>query len=320
MNAIADIFKALPLSSGIFLEAEFSAPWCINAYVGPEDCAPFVPVPDAVTAFHYVYDGGLTVAVEGEGVMHAEAGDILILPRNDVHLLGSDVGLVPVNTEQLIQPGKAGELARIRLGGGGTITRVICGYLGSDRHYFPVLNMLPAVMKVSVSDAVTSAWFDSAFKRAAQERMFHEDGTGHSLAKLTELLFLDAMQQYLQSQPEESFAWFAALGDPKILKALSLLQTNMKYRWTTEELAREVGLSRSAFAVRFSELLGQPPMRYLTMQRLQSAARRLKNTQDSLTAIAFESGYESEAAFTRAFKREYGFPPAAWRNWQKQGG
>lgn len=309
----AHIFSAMPLASGIFLDAHFTAPWCIAAGISPQDCGQFVPVPGAIIAFHYVYRGGLILHVEGVAATHVDAGEIVILPRNEQHLLGSGEGLAATLADDLIQPGLDGGLATIRHGGGGDSTQMICGFLGCERQFSPALSLLPRVMKLTLPDPLSASWFDSSLKLAAREMTFHEDSATPRLAKLTELLFIDAVQQFIRAQPEQSFAWLGGSSDPKILRALSLLQEKARRRWTAEELAGAVGMSRSAFAAKFTELIGVPPMRYLALQRLRLASQRLLHSADPLAKIAFDTGYESEAAFNRAFKKEYGLPPATWR-------
>lgn len=318
MDWLAQIFNAMPLASGLFLDAHFTAPWSVSAKVGPEDCGQFVPAPGAIIAFHYVYEGELALRIPNGHTNRVKAGEVIILPRNDPHLLASDPGLPPVSPDDLVQVGENGGPATIHHGGGGPATRLICGFLGCEHRYQPVLAMLPATLKAALPDPVSASWFDSSFKLAAKEMMFREHGG--RLARLTELLFLDAVQHCISAAPPETFAWFGALSDPKVLNALSMMHKNLRYHWSTEELARKVGMSRSAFAGKFSELMGMPPMRYLALQRLQQASQRLQATNEPLVVVAFDAGFESEAAFSRAFKKEYGLPPATWRDHQQRQG
>jgi AraC-like DNA-binding protein len=314
MDAIADLLRSMHLTSGVFLDAEFTAPWCVSARVGPEDCGPFGPVPRSIIAFHYVSEGELQLQVEG-GAPHAIGpGSIVVLPRNDPHLLGSDVGLAPIAADELIQPGADGRLANICHGGGGARTRLVCGFLGTDRPNDPVLLMLPAVMALRVEDEASAAWIGSSFRYAALGPSAAHERASEVLVRLAEARFVDAMRRYLATLPSGQAQWCGGMADPPIAKALGLLHGRMRHRWTTEELAGEVGLSRSAFAEQFSRAMGESPMRYLSQQRLLVASRRLRESRDSLARIAFETGYESEAAFSRAFRRAFGLPPATWRN------
>lgn len=313
MDAILDILHTTRLTGGIFLEAEFTAPWCVTSRIEPEDCAPFVPEPANIIGYHYVSAGKLLLETDGEPPVSVERGEIVVLPRNDVHQLASALNLRPVSTHDLIQPASDGGLARIVHGGGGEATRMLCGFLGNDTPNDPLIRILPPVLKVNVAEGVSGGWIESSLKFAAQELAAGVVKSPPVLAKLTELLFMEAVRRYLMLLPPEQRGWRAGVRDPIVARALGLLHSRMEQRWTSEDLAREVGLSRSALAERFTRMMGEPPMRYLGQQRLQTAAQRLKASNESLVRIAFKVGYESEAAFNRAFKREFGVPPATWR-------
>jgi AraC-like DNA-binding protein len=313
MDAILDILHTTRLTGGIFLEAEFTAPWCVTSRIEPEDCIPFVPEPANIIGYHYVSAGRLLLETDGEPPVTVERGEIVVLPRNDAHQLASALNLRAVNTHDLVQPAPDGGLARIVHGGGGEATRMVCGFLSNDTPNDPLIRILPAVLKVNVAEGVSGGWIESSLKFAAQELAAGVVKSPAVLAKLTELLFIEAVRRYLMLLPPEQFGWRAGVRDPIVGRALGLLHSRMEQRWTSEELAREVGLSRSALAERFTRMMGEPPMRYLAVQRLQTAAQRLKASNDSLARIAFKVGYESEAAFNRAFKREFGVPPATWR-------
>lgn len=313
MDAILNILGATRLSGGIFLEAEFTAPWCVTARVTAEDCAPVVPQPAGIIAYHYVSAGTLLLKVEDEPPVTAERGDLLVLPRNEHHRLGSTLNLRAVSADRLIHPTANSGLARIVHGGGGECTRVLCGFLGTESPDDPILRILPAVLKIRVSESASGDWIESSLKFAAAELAAGIMTSPVVLARLAELLFMEAVRRYVATLPADSAGWRAGMGDPMVGRALGLLHSRMARRWTAEELARAVGMSRSAFAERFTRIMGEPPMRYLSHQRLQAAARRLVNSSDGLASIAFEIGYESEAAFNRAFKRAFGMPPAGWR-------
>jgi len=312
MEAILDILRSTRLTGGVFLEADFSAPWCIRAQVDPEDCRPFTRVPRNIVAYHYVADGRFSLALDGEAPVEVERGEIVVLPQNRPHTMGSTLEIPPVLPASLIQPGADGGLARLVLGGGGERTRVLCGFLGNDTPDDPALAILPPVLKVNVADGAAAAWIESSLKFAAAELAGGVVRSPELLAKLAELLFLEAVRRYVTALPSDP-RWREGLRDPMVGRALALLHGRMSQRWTAGALAREVGLSRSALAERFTKLLGEPPIRYLARLRLQQAARRLEASADSIARIAFQVGYESEAAFNRAFKREFGEPPAAWR-------
>lgn len=313
MEALLDLLRSTRLTGGVFLEADLTAPWCIAAQVGPEDCLPFVPAPEQIIAYHYVRAGKLVLEVDGEPPLALGQGDIVVLPRNDAHRLGSTAGMTPIAAEGLIETGPDGGLARIVHGGGGEPTHVLCGFLGSDTPNDPVLRILPPVLKVNVAEGAAAAWIESSLKFAAAELASGVVPAPGVVAKLAELLFIEAVRRYMIALPAAERAWRTGIRDPLVGRALALLHGRMAARWTAEDLAREVGLSRSALAERFSKLLGEPPIRYLARLRLQTASHRLKASSESIARIALNVGYESEAAFSRAFKREFGEPPAAWR-------
>ncbi|TIP27645.1 MAG: AraC family transcriptional regulator [Mesorhizobium sp.] len=301
------------LTGGVFLEAEFTAPWCISSKIAPEDCRPFTPEPRHIIGFHYITAGRCLLKVDGQQPMVVERGQLIVLPRNDEHVLASASNLRPVNSHHLIQPGPDGGLARIVYGGGGEPTQILCGFLGSDVPYNAFIALLPNVLKLDAADGASAIWIESNFRFAARELA---RGRAHSpaiLAKLAELLFMEAVRRYFTSQPPLDSSLAAGMRDPIVGRALGLIHGQIARRWTTEDLAREIALSRSAFAERFTRVIGEPPMRYIVRQRLEQASAQLKESADSIAQIAYDVGYESEVAFNRAFRREYGVPPAAWR-------
>ncbi len=318
MDALSDVFAAVRLSGGVFLDAEFTAPWCVDSKVGPEEF-PDGEVPAHLIAYHYVVAGQMFVQPHGDPAVRVGAGEIVLLPRNDTHRLCSAPGLPPTPIDDRIEAPGAATLALLRLGGGGDATRIVCGYLGCEAPHNPLVATLPAVLRLEVRDSTGVAWIESAFRRAAEEFAAGGVGSAAVLGKLAELLFVEAVRRYLASLPADQTGWLAGLQDRMVGRALALLHRRVAHRWTTEELAREVGLSRSAFAERFTSVLGTPPMHYLASWRLQVAAQRLRDSPTATAQIAFEVGYESDAAFSRAFKRSFGMTPAAWRHQHRRG-
>lgn len=310
---LAGLVEAMHLTGGIFLDAEFSAPWCVNARVGPDDCRQFVPVPRSIVAFHYVSGGHMLLEIDDHPPVEVGRGEIVLLPRNDAHRLGDRLDIPAIDADDLIRPGQDGGLAQIRHGGGGELTQVICGYLGTSRDKDPLLTLLPPILKVKVEEDALGAWVESSFKLAAREMTTGSVQSPEMLMRLAELLFKETITRFVATLPPNTGRWQEGLRDPKIASALTLLHARMRQHWTAEALAAEVGMSRSAFSDRFTRLVGEPPMRYLTRQRLHVAAEKLRASEQAIASIAFDVGYESEAAFTRAFKREYGEPPATWR-------
>jgi AraC-like DNA-binding protein len=252
----------------------------------------------------------------GDDTLEVRAGEIVLLPHNDTHFFGSALAASPVPAGEIVQRPPHGGLARIVHGGGGEATRLVCGYLGSDMPFNPLMVALPKMLKLDVRATASGAWIESSFRFAASEIGAGRLGSTTVIAKLSELLFVEAVEQFIASLPAERRGWLAGLRDPQVGRALALLHARPKEEWTAESLAREVGLSRSVFAERFSSLVGQPPMQYLAMWRMHLAALHLRDGRRSVAQVGFEVGYNSEAAFSRAFKRQFGISPDAWRKQQ----
>ena len=316
MDALSDVLRTAHLTGGVFLHAEFFAPWCMAARVPAEHCAPALGPASHLIIYHYVIEGDLRIRVDGEdGAGHEiGAGEVVVLPRNDRHLMGSDLGLPPVIGTDIVRPPKDGGLFSIHHGGAGQRTRMICGYLGCDRaEGNPVLSALPALLKLKVEEGGAAEWIRSTFQYAAEEVAAGRPGSETVLAKLSELLFVEAVRRYAEALPPDQTGWFAGLREPHVARALALLHRDIKRHWTVDDLGREVGLSRSALADHFVRLIGVPPMHYLANWRMQVATDRLRNSNASLAQVAETVGYESEAAFSRAFKKTFGTAPATWR-------
>jgi AraC-like DNA-binding protein len=314
------------LSGAVYLNAEFRDPWCVIGHADGELCAAYLPRSDRVVSYHLVVEGQCRarLAADRSAVVHAQAGDLLVVPQGEAHLLGSSVELPPLAAAPLLAAEAAasgGRVIRISHGGGGALTRIICGFLtcnGILSH--PLLTSLPRLFKIDAGKGSESAWLTSALNFAAAEAAMPRAGGATVLAKLSELLFVQAIRHCIDSLPEHRQGWLNALRDRYVGRAMLRLHADPARAWTVDELAQDVGLSRSALAQRFTEVLGQPPMQYLTHWRLQMAARELRNGSKSLAEVAITVGYESEPAFSRAFKREFGLPPASWRNSQREGG
>ncbi len=320
MDALSDVLRVAHLTGGVFLHAEFVGPWCMAGRVGPEHCAPLLGPASHLMPYHYVVEGEIHVRVEGGEAFSLGAGDVVLFPRNDLHLLGSDLDRPPVMARELIEPPKKGGLSSIRHNGGdGARCRVVCGFLGCDgAEDNPVISTLPAAIRLSTEESGGAEWIRSTFQYAADEVAAGRPGSETVLAKLSELLFVEAVRRYAESLPEDRTGWLAGLRDEHVARALALLHGDLKRDWTADELGREVGLSRSALADRFTRLIGVAPMHYLASWRMQVAAQELRSRNTTLIQVANKVGYESEAAFSRAFKRAFGTAPATWRRSQSQ--
>lgn len=313
MDALLDMLRAMRLTGGIFLDAEFSAPWSVSSQVAPEDCAPFTAAPRHIIAYHYVTAGRCLLKVADQRPIEVESGEIVVMPRNDHHVIGSATNLRPVSIDHLIQSSPDGGPAKIVYGGGGEPTSILCGYLGNDLAYNALITLLPSVLKLDAADGASGDWIKGTFQFAARELAVGQANSPMILAKLAELLFMEAVRRYIASQPPAANAWAAGMRDPVIGRALGLLHGQIARRWTTGDLALELAVSRSAFAERFTRAIGELPMRYLARQRFEQASSQLKETADPIARIAYDVDYVSEEAFNRAFRRESGVPPAAWR-------
>jgi AraC-like DNA-binding protein len=312
MDALSDMLRVVGLTGGIFLDARFTAPWCIAGQVGPESCAPYMAPPEQIVCFHFVVEGKCLIETS-EGLNQVEEGEAVLLPRNQLHRLGSDLSIPAISAADIMLPPEGVGVPRIVHGGGGEACTMVCGFLGGDAHLQPLLATLPPLLKLKVRDTPGGEWVAQSFRYGAQQLANGNPGAATVMSKMSELLFVEAVRRYLNTMPEAHTGFLAGLRDPAVGKALALMHTQIARAWTAEELADAVNLSRSAFADRFTTLMGQPPMRYLTGWRIQVAGHKLREGRQTIAQIAFDIGYESEAAFTRAFKREMGVPPATWR-------
>lgn len=310
MDVLTHVLSAMKLSGSVFLEAEFTAPWCVASRITPEDCASFFPVPEHVIAYHYVIDGSFFCRVGAGAPVEVHPGQILLLPRNDEHLLGSSLSADPVNAHELILPAGDTRLARISWGGGGDAAVILCGFLGTVTPLNSFMLSLPTLLVIDAAAGAAGEWLASSIRYATRETL---TGSPHVVGKLAELLFMEAVRQYVDGLSEEQKGWFGGLRDPHVSRAMALLHARYADAWTADALAREVGVSRTVLNTRFAHYVGEPPMRYLARWRMNQAASLLRERQQSAGHVAYAVGFNSEAAFNRAFKREFGLPPAAWR-------
>ena len=316
IDPLSEVLRSVSLIGGVFLEARFTAPWCVSSQIAAEDCRPFLAVPAQIIAYHFIIEGRLLVQLDADPPLEISAGEIVLLPRNEGHTLASASGLNPINAHDLIQPAADGGLVQISHGGGGEVTHLVCGFLGSEEVYNPLLATLPRVLTLDVRQRTSRDWVEASVRFAARELAEGRFASSSVMSRLSELLFVEAVRNYASMLREEETGWLKGLQDPNVGRALALLHGRIDTPWTAEMLAGEVALSRSAFNDRFTSLVGMPAIRYLTLWRLQVAKERLRQGRGTIAQIAHAVGYESEAAFNRAFKREFGHPPARWRAMQ----
>lgn len=318
MDALADLLRVVRFSGGVFLESNFRAPWCIRSQLLPGDCGPGVKTDAGLVGFHYVLDGHMQVRVGNEPPRMAGPGEIILLSRNDPHVLGSDLTITPVDARPLIRKAEEDLLACLDFGTGRQVkNRFICGFLATTMRDHPLLAALPPLLVADLRGRPCAEWAETSFRYAAREHAARRPGSQEILARLAEMLFVEAVRGYIDALPGNATGWLAALRDPSLSRALSALHLRPARAWTAEELAKEACLSRSAFAEKFTSAIGLPPMSYLTRWRMLLAGQRLRESSDTLAQVAATVGYESEFSFSRAFARETGVTPGAWR---KSGG
>jgi len=314
MDVLSTVLKTVKLEGALFYNAEFSAPWCARA---PQSSlmAPYIsPEPRHVIIYHLLTHGRAYANVEGGERVALSAGDIVVFPHGDPHLVGNGRDVEPRDHGKMLQEILAQGLKPARMGGGGEVTRFVCGYLVCDPQLSKAfLGGLPPIFKVNIGNDGSGQWLESSIRYSVAQAATSKTGSGIVVAKLSEALFAETLRRYVELLPPGQTGWLAGARDPEVGNALALMHAQPSDQWTIAGLARKVGVSRSVLAGRFRHFLGEPPMAYLTRWRLQLGAQQLTSTSHSVAQIAVEVGYESEPAFNRAFKREFGSPPARFR-------
>ena len=322
MDALSDVLKSVRLEGAVYLNAEFTAPWCVSAKFGLASIRARLAGADHVVFFHYLTEGACQVRLDDcRQTLDVSAGDLVLFLNEDHHILGSDLRLVPVETARLIDADAAakGDLIQLRHGGGGESARFVCGYLAcSESLCRPLLEALPRVLRIPIGAGPAGTLLRELLRAGVTESLSSRPGAESVLAKLSELMFVEAMRRYVEDLPPNGRGWLAGVRDAQIGRTLALMHGDPGREWTVDDLARKVALSRSALAERFATLVGEPPMKYLKRWRLALAAQALRAGNEAIGYVAEHSGYESEAAFNRAFKSEFGLPPATWRRNSKR--
>lgn len=317
MDALSDVLKSVHLEGAVFLNAEFTAPWCVRGESGMAMYRDRLIPAEHMVFFHFLTAGCCKVRLNSTGeVLDVVAGDLLLFAQDDRHLLGSDLHIAPLGEAGASAPQVINDpdFIQIRHGGGGAPTRFVCGYLLCSRSMCrPLFEVLPRMLRIPIGDGQASALLRELLQAGVRESLNTRPGTASALAKLAELMFVEAIRRYVEGLPPDGKGWLAGLRDAHIGRALALLHADPGKPWSVDELAREVALSRSALAERFTNLVGESPMQYLMRWRLARAAQMLRSGMDPIARVAERSGYESGTAFNRAFKREFGVPPAEWR-------
>lgn len=325
-DPLSDVLRSVHMRGAIFYWVSCRDEWVAQTPPSPDLANALSPGAEHVLGYHYFARGGGWVAMDGEAPVRLSGGDIVIFPRGDAHVLSSAPGLRASEEDHswrmttrddakpilvslhdgICEPG-----AELPVDDASAV--FVCGFISCDLKPFnPLISALPRLMHMSA--ASVGAWVGPMLDQAVSESRRRRPGSEAVLERVSEMVFVDAARRYLESLPEgEGTGWLAALRDRHVGRAIALLHDRPADPWTVEELGRQVGLSRSALHERFVQFIGQPPMQYLASWRMQLGSNLLRDGHANIAAIAQQVGYESEAAFSRAFKRFVGQPPAAWR-------
>jgi AraC-like DNA-binding protein len=318
MDVLSEVLRVVRLEGALFFNGEFSAPWCFSQSRSI-DIVPYLsPGAGHLIMYHLLTEGRAYATLPDGRREELTAGDIIIFPHGDAHVLGNGSPVDPVDSLRTFGKNLTEGLKLARFGGGGEITRFVCGFMACEPRLSGVfLAGLPPMLKVHVVKEPSGQWLEDSIRFSAGEADGSNAGSGLVLAKLSEVLFVETLRRYINTLPPDQIGWLAGARDPIIGQALALLHKEPAHAWTISDLARRVGLSRTRLAERFRHFLGESPMAYLAKWRLRVGAEILESTEDSVAEVAAAVGYASESAFNRAFKREFDSPPAQFRRKRK---
>jgi AraC-like DNA-binding protein len=310
MDPLSDLLRVVRLDGAYFFAVEAAEPWSVETAPARELSPRILPAAEHLISYHILTDGRCYGGVRGEEQTELLAGDVLVFPHGDAHVMSSAKGLRPGPKVNSAAPARYPET--VVLGDEGPRgASFVCGFLGCDRRPFnPLLAALPRRMHVR---GMSGAWVGSFTRQVTDESRLARPGGNTVLTRLAELMFIEVLRRYLDDLPPEQTGWLAGLRDDVVARVLALLHGRPAHPWTLPELAKEAASSRSNVARRFTDLVGEAPMQYLTQWRMQVAANLLIQSGAKVAAIGAEVGYDSEAAFSRAFKRATGLAPGAWR-------
>jgi AraC-like DNA-binding protein len=321
MDALSEALNSVRMTGAIFFDAVCTAPWGFAVPAMENVAHVLAPGTERIVGYHLVTEGKAIVEPEGSEGVQIAAGDVVINPHGHAHVVRNGMPATLVDSERSLGEHFAGDLSTFRIDGGGEETRFVCGYFGCERHAARLfLAGLPPMIRMNVRGDTAGAWLESSIRHLLLEAASQRPGRTVLLSKMAEALFIETLRRYMEQLPPEQTGWLAGARDPVVGAALALLHRKPCQLWTVADLAGEAGTSRSVLAERFTQLLGEPPLTYLARWRLQLAARKLQTTQRSVLQVASDVGYESEAGFNRAFKREFGLPPAQYRKSLKGNG
>ncbi|MFN8177780.1 MAG: AraC family transcriptional regulator [bacterium] len=326
-DTLSDVLRAVRLRGAVFYYIDGSSPWVAGAPRAREIIPAIMPGAEHMLEFHGVVEGSCWGAIVGETPLRLHKGDVILFPQGDAHVISSAPGMKPPQGYKDVfftpRPPQlpyalslhGSEVTTARLDGGGhDRSTLVCGFLGLDaRPFNPLLASLPRVLHVSGATLGPDSWVASFLRAAVVESNQRRPGGEAVLERMSEMLFVEVLRRHLDALPAEETGWLAGMHDPSIGRVLALLHEKPDAPWTLERLADDAAMSRSTLHERFVHFIGQPPMQYLTQWRMQLAAGLLRDTKAKIIEVALGVGYESEAAFSRAFKRSVGVAPGAWR-------
>jgi AraC-like DNA-binding protein len=327
-DTLSDLLRSVRLRGAVFFYVSLHDQWSAEASTAQEIAEAVVPGCEHAMEYHMVAKGEGWAAVSELPPVRLSAGDIVMFPQGDRHVISSAPGLEPSRREPewvfarrnnpkplpiSIRHGVVDDQASLPFEEADAV--LVCGFLGCDLKPFnPLIAALPRILHLPAARA--GSWVARVIDQAVVESNERRPGGDAVLERLSEMMFIDVARRYLDGLPEEATGWLAGLRDRFVGKALALLHERPDHAWTVDDLGREVGLSRSALHERFVNFLGLPPMHYLASWRIQLGSRLLRESNRTVATIALDVGYDSEAAFSRAFRRMVGIPPAAWRKAQ----
>lgn len=314
MDALSEALRGVRITGALFFDAEFGAPWGFATPPSASFAPLLAPGTEHLVLFHLLTEGEATARVRGHDGVPLQAGDIVVIPHGDAHSLWNGRVRALQDSSELLPKLLTGSLVSERGGGGGAVTKFVCGYFGCERYAERLfLAGLPPVFKVHIRGDPAGAWIESSIRHSLNAMEAGGAGRLALLSKLSEALFMETLCRYMDELPPERTGWLAAARDEVAGRALAGIHRDPAHPWTLPELAKVAGASRTVLVERFTRLLGEPPLAYLARWRLQLAARLLEATDHKVLRVAQEVGYGSEPAFNRAFKRSFEVPPAQYR-------
>jgi len=323
-DTLSDVLHAVRLRGAVFFDVSGSSDWAAEAPPGKELAPLLMQGVEHVMEYHAVAQGSCWAGIPEGPAVQLNAGDIVMFPHGDAHVVSSAPGMrgnpedvkvaADIKSDRLpLQLAYSGQgVIYPKLDDAQADVTVICGFLGCDLQPFnPLIAALPRMLHLRAND--DDGWTAGFARQAVNESRAQRPGGEAMLARMSEMMFVNAIRRYAAQLSVQSAGWLAGLNDRFVGRALNLMHGDLSQPWTVDEIGRQIGLSRSALHDRFVQLVGTPPMQYLAQWRMQAASRMLLETRATVATIALDVGYESEAAFARTFKRAVGMPPAAWR-------